>query len=239
MAPLPGGRFAARSITPGILIEAAYSIQDYQTSGAPDWLANDKFDIAATAGHDVTRDELRLMLRALLADRFKPAAHQESKETTVYASVVAKNGPKLEASKERQPSGIRSGATEMTGMYATMAQLAEMLGRLFGRPVLDRTELQGNFDFKLEWTRDDRPVVPGEVGNSSEASGASIFTALQEQLGLKLESVKGSAGIRARKRVFILVVLLVLALVLTGPARPFELPERLGGQHAIRFNRFL
>ncbi len=168
---------------------------------------------------DHRRLERRRMLQALLADRFKLSLHRETKELPVYSLVIAKNGPKLQEAKpdDTYPNGIkgfdgrgtagmmRMGRGELTGQGLPMGSLVRLLTQQLGRPVLDKTGLTGKYDFTLKWTPDESeaPMLKGagdgKQGTGStptpESSGPSIFTALQEQLGLKLESQKGPVEI--------------------------------------------
>jgi uncharacterized protein (TIGR03435 family) len=152
------------------------------------------------------------MLQALLAERLNLQVHRETKELPIYALVIAKNGPKFQEGKlgDTYPNGfkglngapvgagmMRMGAGEWTGQGIPIANLVGSLSRRLGRTVVDKTGLTGKYDFTLRWTPDDNPVSPKEPGGAPDAaalpdsSGPSIFTALQEQLGLKLESQKG------------------------------------------------
>jgi uncharacterized protein (TIGR03435 family) len=205
MRPEPGGRFTARSITIKLLITVAYDAQDYQLSGGPGWIDSEKYDVVALAGHDVSRDELRMLLRTLLADRFKLKLRQEPREMSVYSLVVGKNGPKLEeVDPQTQRAGVRSSSTRMIAAPATMAQLATALGISLRCPVLDNTGLKGKYNFKLEWSAMSKPArPPGDDSDlvASDPSGPSIFTALQEQLGLRLRSQKGSGTFFVIERV--------------------------------------
>jgi uncharacterized protein (TIGR03435 family) len=156
----------------------------------------------------------RHMLQALLADRFKLTIHRETKELPIYALVVAKNGPKLQEAKpgDTYPNGFRGpggrggrgmmmmGQGELTGQALHVADLARQLSQQLGRTVVDKTGLTGVYDFTLKWTPDNQMAMPGGAGDggrgsdggaSADSSGPSIFTAVQEQLGLKLESQKG------------------------------------------------
>ena len=159
------------------------------------------------------------MLQALLADRFKLVIHRETKELPMYTLVIAKNGPKLQESKPEdappQDGGRGRGGRggnwlrmtgrggPITGHMAAVADLSELLSVLLGRPVQDKTGLTGKYDFTLQWTPDEGqqgPNFPGDSAGASapaapESNGPSIFTALQEQLGLKLESGKGPVEI--------------------------------------------
>jgi uncharacterized protein (TIGR03435 family) len=164
------------------LIQRAYSIQDFELVG-PDWMANVRFDIAAKYPADSTAEQRPLMLQTLLAQRFHLTIHRETKEMPAYALVVAKNGPKLEASKEDGNSTTTNrGRFEDTAV--SMAGLAKQLAEQLEHPVVDKTGLTGVYTLKLEWTPDDQPA------GSEPALGPSISTALQDQLGLKLQTQK-------------------------------------------------
>ena len=156
------------------------------------------------------------MLQALLANRFKLAVHRETKDLPGYALVVAKNGPKLHDAKpgDTYPNGIKGPDGQpgqglmimgglggpLTGQGINIENLVRVLSQQLGRTILDETGLTGKYDFTLKWTPDDRagPISAANQGGgsrsddapSSDSSGPSIFTAIQEQLGLKLESRK-------------------------------------------------
>lgn len=169
---------------------------------------------------DQWADKVRLMVQSLLAERFKLKVSHHTKELPVYALVIAKNGAKIQESKPgdsyssgiKRPDGVPAGARtgqygrgQLTGQGLPMADLVRMLERQVGRPILDKTGLKGNYDFTLQWTPVDPTQMFNGAGNSSQAppanapppdsSGPSIFAALQEQLGLKLESRKALAEI--------------------------------------------
>jgi len=142
------------------------------------------------------------MLQSLLLDRFKLTFHRETKDLAVYALVTGKNGPKLHASETagEMKRQFRIGRGQINLEGATMAGLADALSNLVGRNVLDRTGISGNYDIKLEWTPDESepsmfkgPPADGAGAGAPapDASGPSVFTAIQEQLGLKLEAQKG------------------------------------------------
>jgi uncharacterized protein (TIGR03435 family) len=153
----------------------------------------------------------RHMLQTLLADRFALKAHRETKELSVYALIIAKSGSKLAEAKpgDTYPNGFRGSdgrpllgsvmlsatadGVTMTGQAAPVSYLAQQLAQQINRIVLDKTGLAGNFDFKMQFTPENygRPATPTANGMpASDPGGASIFTAVQEQLGLKLETVK-------------------------------------------------
>jgi len=159
--------------------------------------------------------EQQPMLQALLVDRFKLTLRRESKEPPAYALVIAKNGPKVQEARpgDTYPNGMkdleghghgdimRFGRGLLTGQGVPIAFLVRMLSQQqLGRPVLDKTGLKSNYDFTLQWTPDEnRTPTVGQQGNENtpppESSGPSIFTAIQEQLGLKLEAQKGPAEV--------------------------------------------
>jgi uncharacterized protein (TIGR03435 family) len=142
------------------------------------------------------------MLRALLADRFKLAIHKESREVPTYELVISKNGPKIKEGKPDDPTlpngTLRVMSGKITGNAVSMARLASVIGMQLKHPVVDRTGLMGTYDFSLGWQPEEDPsqTLPGAEGSQQgslpklDSSGPSIFTALQEQLGLKLESTK-------------------------------------------------
>jgi uncharacterized protein (TIGR03435 family) len=193
-----GGRFTASNVPLRALIEEAYAIRDFQVSGGPDWVNRDQFDIAAKAEGDAGKAQVRAMLQNLLTERFKLIFRRESKEVNVYTLTVAKTGSKLKEVKLDEDNATRGmrfgGLGRIAGVMASMPQFVVMLSdiRLNGsaildRPVLDRTGLTGVYDFRLEWSGEEQSA---DRTTSTNPAGPSIFTAVQEQLGLKLESTK-------------------------------------------------
>jgi bla regulator protein BlaR1 len=161
------------------LIKYAYGIEDVQISGGPKWLDSDLFDVDAKASSlFASPAEMKLMLRALLQQRFQLSAHTETNALPVYSLVVAKTGAKLERANAFSVAGYGNGPTMVRGTLDT-AQLAHLLTPVLGRTVVDNTGLHGNYKMDITWAADDQP------------SGPSLFTVIQEQLGLKLESTKG------------------------------------------------
>jgi bla regulator protein BlaR1 len=202
----PGGRFTAQGVTLKFLIAQAYDIKEHQISGGPGWMGSDQWDITAKADAaemtgPIRQEQLRAMLQALLADRFKLTFHQDSKEMPIYALVVGKGGPKLQKSEAagNQQRMMRFGNGQLNANGVPAQFLADTLSRQLGRSVIDKTGLQGLYDFKLEWTPDEgqRHMMPGggalgaDAPPPPDASGPSLFTAVQEQLGLRLDSEKG------------------------------------------------
>lgn len=179
------GRFTATGVSLTVLAEIAYGVKDYQISAGPRWIQSDRYDIAAKAGEDTSDDQFKLMLQTLLEDRFKLQFHREMKDLSVYALVAAKNGPKLKKSADGTPYSRRVNASGWTVSNLDMAGLAARLSRELGRPVVDMTGLTGGYDFTLEWTRE-----RATAASAAESDAPSLFTAVQEQLGLKLEPRK-------------------------------------------------
>jgi uncharacterized protein (TIGR03435 family) len=204
------------------LIQLAFGIQDYQILAAPEWLGSEHYDIEAKMDPAVTDafqklspDERKakrvLMLQALLIDRLKLTTHHETKELPVFSLVIAKNGPKLQETK-RDPDtpdvpvgrGGASVTTEtgngpvtLTVLHCPGADIAGVLVPQVGRTVVDKTGLTSVYDFTLHFIPDDNKAVPttSERPSSSESIAPSIFNAVQEQLGLKLESGKGAVDV--------------------------------------------
>jgi uncharacterized protein (TIGR03435 family) len=183
-------RFAVSSITAKALIAYAYDVREFQISGGPGWIGSEEYDIVAKPDGDVRGDRVLAMARALLAERFHLSLHRESKEMPVLALVVTKGGPKLRASTGSGPE-VRGGRGRFVARNVTMGLFAAQLaGRMLGRPVVDRTGIAGEFDITLEWAFD-----------QGANSGPSIETAIQEQLGLKLEAQKGAVDMLVVDRV--------------------------------------
>lgn len=186
---LSGSRISATNLSLRTLILQAYGVLDFQVTGGPNWLSTARFDLQATTenAEPIAPADLPPMLQRLLADRFHLTLHRESREMKAYVLVVDKGGPKLHQTSgtpERSMSGTNqraaSGTATMTGFGVDMAALAYRIAQqpaFRGSMVLDKTGLNGYYDFALQW----------EAG---ENSGPSLITALHEQLGLKLSSEK-------------------------------------------------
>jgi uncharacterized protein (TIGR03435 family) len=225
----PGGRFTATNVLLKFLIaEAFMGPQPVHLSsrivGGPDWIDSTRFDIIAKASTEFRSspegppNELFLMLRSLLEDRFKVRTHRETRELPVYELVVAradgKLGPQLRQStancdgpppprqpNEPPPCGAMRGPARVMAGGIPMRRFAEMLTAIMavgtpasadGRLVVDKTGLSGRFAFNLAWTPEQMPTAAPPPGIPPiDPNGPSLFTALQEQLGLKLESAKG------------------------------------------------
>jgi uncharacterized protein (TIGR03435 family) len=196
-----GGVLTARNLPVNSLIAFAYDVRDFQLSGGPGWLSADRFDIIAKPERDarstsdpkmtptIRDQQYRERVLALLTDRFGLVAHKEMKEQQVYALTIAKGDSKLTvATTVGDRQGISdSGRGRLQGFAARTSGLAKILSDKMERTVLDRTGLTDKYDFVLEWT----PDAMTDTTTAADA-GPSIFTSLQEQLGLKLESSKAA-----------------------------------------------
>ena len=196
------------------IILYAFGRRDYQLVGAPDWIRSERFDITGKYPADHSPAQVPAMVRNLLEDRFKLKTHVDTREGPVYALLLARTdgtlGPDLkrpdvncvtELAKQTAPRiinpGTPCGALQygegrdrvIWGGNRTMAQLASMLSASAGREVLDRTGLTGTFDARLRW-RPDAGVTPTADVQFTPDAGVSLFTAVQEQLGLKLDSTR-------------------------------------------------
>jgi len=203
----PSGLTITNGTLKGI-IEMAYDVRDFQISGASSWLDADRYDIfakspppdphARNANSQQHIKETRLQLQTLLAQQFHLRVHMEAKEIPVYALIVGKKGAKLAEGVNASATsggGINTMCGHMTGTRASMANLTIALSRQLGSPVLDRTGLSGHYDFQLQWTPDSGSCTTTADGAANSPDGPSIFTAIQEQIGLKLESAKGPVEI--------------------------------------------
>jgi len=242
MMQMQPGQLRATNVTLRLLIRNAYALQDFQISGGPSWMTSDHFDLIAkmpegfqqtpgpppAAGGPPT--PMQQMMRQLLTDRFKFAAHNETKDAPVYALILARSdgrlGPQITKSEvdcaavmaaargrgpgampppgapggrgtDNIPCGIRIGPGALTMGGTPLANFAQSLGMFAGRIVLDRTGLTGAYDINLTWTPDQMsqrpPGAPEPLlnGVAVDPNGPSLFTAVQEQLGLKLDSQRG------------------------------------------------
>jgi uncharacterized protein (TIGR03435 family) len=199
----PGGSFEAIGITLAGLIQQAYNIRPFQLVGASGWMQTDRYEIRTKdekpgpseaeivkmteAERNVFRERFLGKLQALLADRYQLKVHRETKEMPLYVLTVAKGGSKLQMLPDNgKPGGDLSarrnseGKSEVIGTKLPVASLARFLSGNLGRTILDRTNLTGRYDFQLTYAPD-----------MGDITGPSIFTALQDQLGLKLDSGKG------------------------------------------------
>jgi uncharacterized protein (TIGR03435 family) len=206
----PGGTVAARGITLKRLMMTAYNVQGFRIVGGPGWVASRRWDLQAKHDDVASPDQIREMLRTLLAERFQLRSHSEIRKMPVYELVVDRKGSKLPTTKnsETRPTvRVTAGSIQLTN--ATPATFASQLSYALAQPVINKTSLSGQFDFALEWTpepgEDGGPTTAGLPPGTSEHSGLtpdgidhagpSIFTAIREQLGLRLKSARGPAEV--------------------------------------------
>jgi uncharacterized protein (TIGR03435 family) len=196
------------------LIRTAYEVKDYQITG-PDWINRERYDVMAKIPPGTPKDQVLIMRQSLLADRFKLQLHHDQKELPVYALVVGKGGMKIQPVEEQTDGDNRrpGGMMRMMGLghieveKISLAQFAEMISRFADRPIVDNTGVKGLFNFKLDFAidpgvmmqmkmamRDAGPGGPRPEGAGEKPSDPmdlpSIFSAVQDRLGLKLEGRK-------------------------------------------------
>jgi uncharacterized protein (TIGR03435 family) len=191
---LPGDRLIANA-TLKALIGFAYDVQDRDIAAGPGWVGSIVYHVEGKSASLLQQNalpQIRQMLQSLLADRFRLVIHRQTREEPVYQLLLARGGAKFKPSAEKLPPHLGNARGRISGAAADTGMLARMLSGRLGRPVVDKTGLTGKYDFALTWT-----PAPGEMGNGPEdgpaadPGGPSIFSALQEQLGLKLESGRG------------------------------------------------
>ena len=197
------------------IIQLAYGInQPTKLAGVPEWAVTERYDITARAGGPITQEERRLMLQALLADRLKLVARVEKREVSILALMLARGDGKLgknlveskgciapskAAAQEAAPTGVETricgpktgGAGRLILTGVPIQQLTALLGTMLSRTVIDKTGLTGAYDIDITYTPE-QPLPAGVniPGPAADPNGPSIYTALREQLGLKLESQK-------------------------------------------------
>jgi bla regulator protein BlaR1 len=200
----PGGRFIATGVTVKFLIQQAYGIRDFQIAGGPGWIDTLRYDFNAKADEESLKEPNAnsLRLRDLLADRFQLRFKRETREMPIYHLVVAKGGPKMKESTVGEDGrNMRTGRDRMLVQGINMSMLAVQLSQNLGRTVLNQTELTKTYDFSLQWTPEGQPLGPKDNETAPPPDGPTLFTALQEQLGLKLESTKGPVEVLVIERV--------------------------------------
>ena len=211
----PGGRISVGNNSLRNIIRNAWRVQDFQIVGGPDWLNTDRWNIIAKAAGNAPPEQMMVMLQNLLIDRFKLTVRRETREMPIYALVLARPGGALgpkarvsstdcaaitaaaRASGAPPPTpagggplcGTRTAAGRMMTSSTTMADLARNLSPIAGRSIVDKTGLTGSFDLDLTWTPEG-PAGPGD-GAAAGSDTVSLFTAIQEQLGLKLDAQRG------------------------------------------------
>ncbi len=203
IGPGPQGGLRTENTTTLTLITFSYDLRDFQILGGPGWIKTERYNVTGTpdqpedapnpamgrAKFEGHFNRQRERMRALLMDRFGLVMRAETREMPIYALTIAKGGHKLTVvTDDKKGPNFSTRRGSMTGTAIDISMLTRSLSSLAGRPVVDETGLTGAFDLKMEWT-------PDEGAGPDAAAGPSIFTALQEQLGLKLESKKGPAQV--------------------------------------------
>jgi len=197
-----GGRMLVTNATVKTLVRNAYGLLAFQMAGGPKWLDDDKFDInAKTSRADkISSERLKPLLQSLLAERFGLRVHWETRQEQAYILMVDKGGPRFQLHSDTPGRGMNTRKSPhqvlMRGTDVPMAELASNPGNQLGRFVTDQTGLGGQYDLVLEWDPD----------QMADTTGPSLFTALREQLGLRLEPGKA----------------LVQVLVIDSVTRPTE-----------------
>jgi len=204
MSPI-NGDFTANNVSPHSLLQLAYHIQDTQLAGEPEWFKSTTYDIDAKVDqsvvdemHKLSEDQRNLvnqhMLQQFLADYFKVTLHQESRDLPVYELLIAEGAPKLQ--KADKHGFMHMGVGELSSQGTPVTLLTAQLSQRLGRTVVDKTGLDGDYAFNLHWTPDAEEQariraagLPPELMKAGQpaASGPPLLTAVEEQLGLKLQ----------------------------------------------------
>ena len=189
----PGGRFEARATTVTFLVEWAYGLLPSQHSRGPAWMENDRFDIVAKAGGNATDDEMKLMVQALLGERFHLKFHHESREAPVLTLSLGKTAPKLLTPKEGETHALRIVpqmdqdqkivSYHVVATRFSFAQLNQTFARQLERVIVNQTGLEGDFDFTLEFTPDENRPNPLDP--------SLVILAMRNQLGLTVKADQG------------------------------------------------
>ncbi len=198
------GRFRMEglaSVPLSMLIRLAYRLEDFQIEGLPSWGNSERYEIIAKAPGDATFEQMRPMIGALLADRFQLKFHRETRELPVYELTIARGGLKILAAKQGEClppdhcGAVVRGRDSIEAGGISMTKLTEILSEEVGRPVLDKTGFTETFNLQLKFS----PDMP--ANGDSGVGDASIFAALREQMGLRLQSGKGPVELLVIDRV--------------------------------------
>jgi uncharacterized protein (TIGR03435 family) len=180
------GHFAMRNVPLRFAIEWAYDLKDFQVAG-PEWIkVDERYDIIANAPGRATNDEMRVMLQTLLAERFQMKSHFEKREMSVYALLPGKGEPKLKKADPSAPQSLGGGGSGAQFHNFPLSRLTFLLTRRMDRPVLDLTGMSGSFDY----TVDISGLGRGMGSSGYDGEGRSVFQAIQDDMGLKLEPRK-------------------------------------------------
>ncbi len=207
--------FSVMNVQVEALMQMAFGVQSYEMIAAPEWFKSERYDIeakmdpaVADALRKLNLDDRRIarqhMLQALVLDRLKMTIHRETRQLPIYSLVIGKGGSKLQETKPSAPgvpvprggpsvrtSRYGSGPITLTVLHCANTDIAGVFVPHVGRTIIDKTGLTSVYDFTLQFMPDDAAVAPGSASSAQDATVPSIFTAIQEQLGLKLEAGKG------------------------------------------------
>ncbi len=203
---LQGRHLVARNFTVEGLITLAYNLHPKQVTGGPAWLTTDHFDMDVLPDHEglPSLEQARGIVRKLLTDRFALKFHYDTKDLSVYVLTVAKTGPKFSKSSSdpSSPPGLGGPPGRLFVRNANMEEVAMIMQGSLDRPVVDQTGLKDRYDFQLKWTPDESqyggrvpPPNSGDNGAAAADAPPPLFTAIQEQLGLKLDAMKAPAKV--------------------------------------------
>jgi len=206
----PGGTLAATGITLKRLMMTAYNVHGFRIVGGPDWVDSRRWNVQAKHDGAASPDQIHKMLRSLLENRFQLHTHSETREMPIYELSIGGNGSKVPRTENGAKHDVRARAGSIQITNEMSATFASQLSYALGTPVLDKTGLRGEFDFTLRWTpkpgEDGGPTGSGLPPGTPEEpaptpDGPSIFTAIQEQLGLRLQSARASVEVIVIDRV--------------------------------------
>ena len=201
-----GGSFVATNATLERIVRFAYNVPDYQVSGGPDWVRTDRFDIEARAGRDVSSEELKRMVQAVLENRFQLVIRPERRQVPIYTLLLARNDKRLGLNLRPSAAGCElpvgrgetmeesrtpNGGVATRRTCASMAALVSSLSNALQGPVDDKTALTGPWDYELSFTGERRRNADTAAIARDPNDAPALFTAVQEQLGLKLEPGRG------------------------------------------------
>lgn len=203
---LQGRHLVARNFTVEGLITLAYNLHTTQLTGGPEWIKTDHFDLDVLPDHEglPSLDQARGIVRKLLTDRFGLKFHEDTKELSVYVLSVAKTGPKFSKSgaEPTSPPGLGGPPGRMRVRNASMPEFALVMQGILDRPVVDQTGLKDRYDFAFNWTPDESqyggrvpPANNADNGTANADPPPPLFTAIQEQIGLKLDATKAPAKV--------------------------------------------
>jgi uncharacterized protein (TIGR03435 family) len=188
------GKVTLTNVTLSECLRFAFKIYNDSQIAGPEWIKDKRvlFAIVGQAPPDTPRDQLRLMTLSLLTERFQLALHHEPRELSYLALVADKKGPKMRESKPDAPGAgeiVKPG--RIVYQHVSPLTLAVLLSRFTDLPILDMTDLKSQYDVDLEWTPDNRKAPAPGADSADAAEAPSLFSAVREQLGLKLEARKG------------------------------------------------